>query len=59
MMFAMLLTALCGAAFAHQVPDIEPLSMQMIDYVNNHADATWKVGYAFLLDSYRYNFEHV
>jgi len=48
MKYALVLAAVClGAACAAQVPLHEPLSDDMIDYVNEVAKTTWKAGRNF------------
>lgn len=43
MLFSVFVLSVLGAALALEVPNLEPLSAEMIDYINNHADTTWKV----------------
>lgn len=47
MLFSVFVLSVLGAALALEVPNLEPLSAEMIDYINNHADTTWKAGENF------------
>lgn len=45
MLLLFFILSVVGAVVAEEeVLLFEPLSLQMIDYVNNHANTTWKVG---------------
>jgi cathepsin B len=47
MLFNAFLLSLLGAALAREVPTFQPMSADMIDYINNQADTTWKAGENF------------
>lgn len=45
MLLSFFILSVVGAVVANEeFPHFEPLSLQMIDYINNHANTTWKVG---------------